>query len=168
MGVGGGRRGRPRTQGNRRMNRQQNEQGSTPASGRHKKQPMNSEIGVTEGGQERPRVSRDAPQVTPSAFDPPEAQAQTRRRAKRPGVPPMTVAEAPLLPPTLLTREQFCEKYNVSRTILNRWSWMPGFPIIRDGKLVRIIDAQVPAWLDRFRPGERVLPPPPAAKRRKR
>lgn len=60
----------------------------------------------------------------------------------------MTGTAAPLL----LTREQAAELCQTSLEILDEWSYLPGFPVIRrnGGHFVRIHRAGLERWLEEF------------------
>jgi excisionase family DNA binding protein len=53
-------------------------------------------------------------------------------------------APVPLL---LLTPEQACDACQVGRNQLEEWMARPGFPVIRDGRVVRIPLESLKAWL---------------------
>lgn len=59
----------------------------------------------------------------------------------------MTRQQGQTDPPLLLTREQAAAVAQVSEDRIDDWSHRPGFPVIRDGQLVRIHAAELDAWL---------------------
>jgi hypothetical protein len=50
-------------------------------------------------------------------------------------------------PPMMLTRTQAAERAQVSLNKLDDWSFMPGFPIVREDHFVRIHTARLDDWL---------------------
>jgi hypothetical protein len=69
----------------------------------------------------------------------------------------------------LITREQAAELCQCSLPVLDEWSWLPGFPVIRrnGGHFVRIHRAALVEWLARFatstNPPLNPPPPPPSS-----
>lgn len=49
--------------------------------------------------------------------------------------------------PVLLTAEQAAEWCQVSREIIDQWSYEPGFPVIRRPRFVRIHREELDKWL---------------------
>lgn len=78
--------------------------------------------------------------------------------------------------PLLLTRAQAAELCQVSQEILDKWSYEPGFPVIRrnGGHFVRIHRAALERWLEQFALGTNPAllytdaPPPVPVRRRVR
>lgn len=74
--------------------------------------------------------------------------------------------------PLLLTREQAAQLCQVSQEILDEWSYLPGFPVIRrsGGHFVRIHRAALERWLEQFslvtNPQPRYDESPPRLRRR--
>lgn len=59
----------------------------------------------------------------------------------------MTPAVPQSLPVVLLTPKQAAEVCQVGRPVIDTWSHQPGFPVIRDGRIVRIPLDQLREWL---------------------
>jgi hypothetical protein len=74
--------------------------------------------------------------------------------------------------PLLLTRDQAAQICQVSLEILDEWSYLPGFPVIRrnGGHFVRIHRAALERWLEQFSLATNPQPshdnPPPRPGRR--
>jgi hypothetical protein len=107
-----------------------------------------------------------SPDDNPHPLNDPEPAPQTpsrrsgRSRKSREDRQNMSVAMgAGVESPYLITREQAAELLQVSMTMLEKWSFEPGFPIIREGPhFVRIIRPVLLEWVANR---ARIQEPPP-------
>src|SRR5262245_3341101 len=62
--------------------------------------------------------------------------------------------------PVWLTREEAAKRYNISLRTLDKLSREPGFPVYRQGRLVRFSQTAVDEWIATWRAPEPKINPP--------
>lgn len=83
--------------------------------------------------------------------EPPQTRGHGKARARDKSV---TFTEISVIPeserPELLTPEQMAAVLNVSRDTLDRWSWIDGCPVLRDGHVVRFWWRDMVEWVKKL------------------